>query len=78
MTAASISNTPAPALSVLARVQSVPALWPVSRLMATADRRLAEAARSNAAAALQAEDTRRAAWLAEADDWHRAQEIRLP
>lgn len=78
MTATSVSKTPAPALSVFNRVQSVPGLWAVGQLMVNADRLLTEVARTNAAAALHAEQTRRAIWLAEADDWHRAEEIRLP
>ena len=78
MTAASISSAPAPALSVFTRVQQMPGFWAVSQLVANADRRLTEAARTNAAAALHAEQTRRAIWLAEADDWHRTTEIQLP
>lgn len=78
MTATSVPRPPAPALSMVSRVQAMPGLWAVGQLMVNADRLLTEAARTNAAAALRAEQTRRAIWLAEADDWRRAEGIRLP
>ena len=75
MTVTSSATAP---VGMLGLVQNHPALWAFGQLVVNADRMLTESARTNAAAALQAERTRRAIWLAEADDWHRSEVIRLP